>query len=144
MDVNTLDNKLDDVFSRLYSQYICLLSGSDVQEKESMRALFIKQEKLKISNILMMLSNKAKEPDKASASASTSNNTDGKQQSYLKKAEPPKWLGDPLEYADFKRKWVNQVSTAKLPPETELDRLRENIPSQAAKALFGETVMAKA
>ena len=31
-----------------------------------------------------------------------------------------------------------------MPPETELDRLRENIPSQAAKALFGETVMAKA
>ena len=48
-----------------------------------------------------MLSNKAKEPDKPSTAAFTSNYTDGKQQSYLKKAEPPRWLGDPLEFADF-------------------------------------------
>ena len=145
LDLNSLDDKIDDVFSKLYSQYICLLTGSDIQEKESMRALFIKQEKLKISNVLLMLSKKAKEPDKSSsASGFSSFTSEGKQMSYLKKADPPKWQGDPLEFADFKRRWINQVTTAKLPPETELDRLRENIPSQAAKALFGETIMAKA
>ena len=141
LDLNTLDNKIDDIFNRLYSQYICLLSDHEAKEKESLRSIFIKQEKLKISNSLLMLSNKTKEPDKSSTG---SNFSDSKQQAYLKKADPPKWLGDPLEFADFKRKWVNQVSTAKMPPETELDRLRENIPSQASKALFGETVVAKA
>ena len=50
-------------------------------------------------------------------------------------------MGDPLEFADFKRKWTNQVSSAKMPPETELDKLRENVPTQAAKALYGETVI---
>ena len=142
-DLNTLDNKIDDIFNRLYSQYICLLNDSEAKEKESVRALFIKQEKLKISNTLLLLSKKAKEPDKSSSS-SPSNSSDSKQLTYLKKADPPKWLGDPLEFADFKRKWVNQVSSANLLPEAELDRLRENVPKQAAKALFGENVVAKA
>ena len=144
-DLNSLDSKLDDVLNRLYSQYICLLSGSEIEEKESVRAQYIKQEKLKISNILLELSKKAKEPDKTSSTLTTSPSSSvSKQSSYLKKADPPKWLGDPLEFADFKRKWINQVSSANLPSETELDRLRENVPSQAAKALFGETVMTKA
>ena len=143
LDLNNLDNKIDDIFNRLYSQYICLLSDSEAKEKESLRSLFIKQEKLKISNTLLILSKKAKEPDRTSSS-SPSNSNDSKQQTYLKKADPPKWLGDPLEFADFKRKWVNQVSSANMLPEAELDRLRENIPSQAAKALFGETIVAKA
>ena len=96
LDLNTLDNKIDDIFNRLYSQYICLLSDSEAKEKESIRALFIKQEKLKISNTLLLLSNKTKEPDKTS-SGFTSNSSDSKQLAYLKKADPPKWLGDPLE-----------------------------------------------
>ena len=108
LDLKTLDDKIDDVFSRLYSQYICLLSGSDLQEKESLRAQFIKKEKLKISNILMMLSKKSKESVRSSSASVTS--SDSKQMSYLKKADPPKWQGDPLEFADFKR--INQVSTA--------------------------------
>ena len=33
---------------------------------------------------------------------------------------------------------------ANLPPESELDRLRESIPIQASKALFGEKDMSKA
>ena len=143
-DLNTLDNKIDEVLNRLYSQYICLLSDSEIKEKEATRALYVKQEKLKISSILMILSKKAKEPDKPSPQAISTGGSGGREQTYLKKADPPKWLGDPLDFADFKRKWINQVSTAKMPPETELDRLRENVPTQAAKALFGETVMAKA
>ena len=144
-DLNNLDNKIDEVLSKLYSQYICAVGDTEVQEKEATRALYIKTEKIKISGILMMLSKKAKEPDKPASLTSTVGSGGGsKEQTYLKKADPPKWFGDPLDFADFKRKWVNQVSSAKMPPETELDRLRENIPAQAAKALFGETIMAKA
>ena len=144
-DLNNLDNKIDEVLSKLYSQYICAVGDTEVQEKEATRALYIKTEKIKISGILMMLSKKAKEPDKPASLTSTVGSGGGsKEHTYLKKADPPKWFGDPLDFADFKRKWVNQVSSAKMPPETELDRLRENIPAQAAKALFGETIMAKA
>ena len=86
----------------------------------------------------------AKKAAYVKVTTSSTNVSETKQQSYLKKADSPKWLGDPLEFADFKRRWINQVSTANLPPESELDRLRENVPSQAAKAFFGETVMADA
>ena len=41
-------------------------------------------------------------------------------------------------------KWKSQVSTANLPPESELDRLRDNVPLQATKALYGESSMEKA
>ena len=86
----------------------------------------------------------AKKAAYVKVTTSSTNVSETKQQSYLKKADSPKWLGDPLESADFKRRWINQVSTANLPPESELDRLSENVPSQAAKAFFGETVMADA
>ena len=42
------------------------------------------------------------------------------------------------------RKWKSQVSKENLPHEAELDRLRENVPVQAAKALYGESDMAQA
>ena len=77
-DLNTLDNKIDDIFNRLYSQYICLLNDSEARDKESVRALFIKQEKLKISSTLLLLSKKVKEPTKSSSS-SPSNSSDSKQ-----------------------------------------------------------------
>ena len=59
-DLNTLDNKIYEVLSKLYSQYICVIGDFEVQEKEATRALYIEQEKIKISSILMMLSKKAK------------------------------------------------------------------------------------
>ena len=49
-----------------------------------------------------------------------------------------------MDFVDFMRKWKSQVSIENLPAESELDRLRENIPVQAAKALYGETEMSKA
>ena len=66
-----------------------------------------------------------------------------KEQTYLKKLDPPKWNGDLIEFAEFKRKWQSQVSKANLPADSELDRLRESIPLQASKTLFGESSMDK-
>ena len=60
---------------------------------------------------------------------------------YLKKIEPPTFKGDIVEYADFVRKWKAQVGKAGLSSESELDRLRDNVPLQASKALYGETTM---
>ena len=141
-DLADLDNKMDDSLNKVYYQYISLLSESEVKEKEAMRKEFIQREKLNISNILIKLSKKLKETSTVTTSPSAYSVEKGS--TYLKKADPPKWEGDPLDFADFKRKWLNQVSTAKMPPETELDRLRENIPIRASKSLFGETQMDKA
>ena len=146
LDLNTLDNKIDEVLPRLFNQYASLLTKSEIEEKDTVRSEFCSREKGRISSILLSLSKKIIEP--AATTPSTRSPSSSvfaeKPTTYLKKADPPKWEGDPLEFADFKRKWENQVSTANMTPEAELDRLRENIPKQAAKALFGETVMLNA
>ena len=54
-------------------------------------------------------------------------------QTFFKKLDPPKFLGDCLEYLEWKTKWKAVVSTCEQPPEFELDRIKENIPEQARK-----------
>ena len=106
-----------------------------------MKTEFINKEKPRIANLLLILSQKVKDISPSAAGNSHSTHDKKDQTTFLKKAEPPKWTGDPIDFADFMRRWKSQVSTAKLPPESELDRLRENIPTQASKALFGEKEM---
>ena len=140
-DLYNLDNKLDSYFNQLVNQMICVLPEHDVDEKELTRKEYLKREKLRIDNLLLMLSSKVKTESKPSLSTSVH---EKKEQTFLKKTEPPKWGGDPVEFADFARKWKSQVSKANLPAESELDRLRESVPAQASKALFGESDMNKA
>ena len=64
-----------------------------------------------------------------------------KEQTYLKKIDPPEFDGDIIGYPDFKRKWKANVSNAHLSVEGELDRLKDNIPEQAAKLIFSEATM---
>ena len=96
------------------------------------------KEKTRIDSLLISLSKKAKE---VSPRVAASNSGERKENTFLKKTEPPKWEGDPVYFADFMRKWKAQVSTSNLPEESELDRLRDSIPDQAAKALYGEKEM---
>ena len=63
------------------------------------------------------------------------------EQTFLKKTDPPKFEGDMVTYPDFRRKWKANVSKANLSAESELDRLRDNVPEKAAKMLFGEATM---
>ena len=60
-----------------------------------------------------------------------------REQVYLEKTKPPRFTGDDLEYAEFKRKWASQVNKANLPEETELDKLRDSIPKDAKDQLYG-------
>ena len=62
----------------------------------------------------------------------------------LKRIDPPKYTGDIIEFPDFQRKWKATVGKAKFSQEAELDRLRENVPEEAAKMLVGETTIAGA
>ena len=88
-----------------------------------------------------MLSSNVKTESKPSLSTSVH---EKKEQTFLKKTEPPKWGRGPVEFADFAIKWKSQASKANLPAESKLDRLRESVPAQASKALFGESDMNKA
>ena len=59
-----------------------------------------------------------------------------KEQVYLEKTKPPKFNGDDLEFAEFKRKWLSQVHRANLPEESEMDKLRDAIPREAKDQLY--------
>jgi hypothetical protein len=144
-DLHAIDDKIDGFLNNLINQYVALLDGTEARDKEAMRAEVTKKENIRISNLLLMLSKKIKETAPApSFSSSGSAPSEKKEQTFLRKTDPPKWDGDPVNFADFMRKWKSQVSPANLPSESELDRLRDNIPVQAAKALFGESEMSKA
>ena len=144
-DLHAIDDKIDGSLCNLISQYVALLDDSETLEKEAMRVNFTKREKIRISNLLIILSKKIKGNTPSTNSGGFTNvPSDRKEQTFLRKIDPPKWDGDPINFADFMRKWKTQVSTANLPSESELDRLRDSIPVQAAKALFGESEMPKA
>ena len=143
--LNTFDEKIDNTYNSLVNQYMGYLDETEINEKEALRSAFTKTEKARISSLLIALPKKIKDSSAAQAASSPCASSFGlKEQTYLKKTEPPVWEGDPILFADFKRKWLSQVTPARLPAESELDRLRENIPQQAAKALFGEKEMSKA
>ena len=68
---------------------------------------------------------------KPPTATSSKDNDKPKEQVFLEKTKPPKFNGDVLEFAEFKRKWMAQVNKANLPEESELDKLRDNIPREA-------------
>ena len=63
---------------------------------------------------------------------------------HLEKSKPPKFNGDITEYPEFKRKWQNIVGKASLPELSEIERLKENIPSDARGQLYGVETKVKA
>ena len=123
-DLHALNGKIDTYFNNLVNQYVVLLKDEEVEEKELMRKTYINKEKVRIDNLLLELSKKVKDNSKSSVIRDAT--FERKEQTFLKKTEPPRWNGDPVEFSDFVRKWKSQVSTANLPAEAELDRLREN------------------
>ena len=60
-----------------------------------------------------------------------------REQVQLEKTKPPKFNGEDIEFPEFQRKWTSLVTKANLPEETELDKLRDNIPKEAKEQLFG-------
>ena len=65
-------------------------------------------------------------------------------QVHLEKSKPPKFRGEETDYPEFKRKWQNIVGNANLPEESEIDKLRDSLPSDAADQLYGVTTIVKA
>ena len=141
-DLFNIERKLESNFCNVFNQYICLLSDAEVQEKELVKDNFIATTKSKLDSLHIMLNKKVRDVPLPSSTSTTSGFVDRKtDQTYLKKLDPPDFKGDIVEYTDFVRKWKAQVGKAGLSQESELDRLRDHVPSQASKALYGETTM---
>ena len=56
---------------------------------------------------------------------------------FFKKQDPPRFQGDCIEYMEWKKRWVSQVSSHHPPDEFEIDLLKRHIPEEGRKKLFG-------
>ena len=110
---------------------------------------FSKQQNSDLDYCSMLLVRKAmakeeKEEKPSLSSGSTSRADKPREQVFLEKTKPPRFNGDDLDFPEFSRKWASQVSRANLPEETELDKLRDNIPKDAKDQLYGLTKLDEA
>ena len=137
-----LGDRLNGGLQSLVIQCLTLLDSSEADLKNALHSQFMTQYRTKLGDIGRQVVEKSEAVGVSPLSKSDDRNKG--EQSYLKKMEPPKFEGDELKYPDFKRKWLASVSKAHLSPESELDRLRDNVPDQASKMLFGEVTMAGA
>ena len=97
---------------------------------------FCNTEAAKIDSVLLMICRKI--PDTPESTASNLHtSSSGRSQVHLEKSKPPKFKGDETDYPEFKRKWESIVSKANLPEDSEVDKLRDSIPPDAADQLYG-------
>ena len=56
---------------------------------------------------------------------------------YFKKQDPPRFKGDCLDYVEWKKQWLSQVSSHSPPKEFEIDLLKRHLPDEGKKKLYG-------
>ena len=122
---SSFSDRLNNGLQGLVLQCLPLMDETDVKEKSEMHNAFLTKSRGILSNISCKIVENS--VPKAAASAPVTVPA-VKEQTYLKKIDPPKFAGDIIDYPDFKRKWRANVSNAHLPVEGELDRLKDNIP----------------
>ena len=137
MDLYTIETKIDEKYLDLSNLCASFLSDKLLEEHRLSKKNFVSEEKAKIDSLNCLLNKKIIDSSPSSSTFHSSK----KEQSYLKKVDPPTFKGDIVGYADFVRKWKAVVSKAGLSEEGELDRLKDHVPTQAAKALYGESTM---
>ena len=123
----------------LFEQLLKLVEDSEAETLESEFVEFTSLQSARIDSIEMAIVAKTKESPAAVSAGRPSSS--GSNRTYLKKVEPPKFLGDMLDFPEFKRRWIANVTNENLDSEAELDRLRDNVPDQAKKMLIGEKSM---
>ena len=105
---------------------------------------FYNTETAKVDSVLLMICKKIPDPPATIPTKIQTSSNIGREQVHLEKSKPPKFKGDETEYPEFKRKWESIVAKANLPEESEVDKLRDSIPVDAADQLYGVTKKAKA
>ena len=137
--IATLNERLNVHLRDLALQCFSYLDQKTAEAKNNEYMEFVANNRDKISEIFATVSERAKKVTVTSGSDKL--DSDRTAQTFLKKMDPPKFDGDETTYPDFKRKWQAHVSKSNLSPESEIDRLRDNVPSQASKLLYGELTM---
>ena len=56
---------------------------------------------------------------------------------FFKKQDPPRFKGDCLDYIEWKKQWLSQVSSHSPPSEFEIDLLKRHLPEEGKKKLYG-------
>ena len=118
-------------------QVLPLLEDAESTKKNTVFIQFLSVQRSKLRKILESIEEKVE----MKLPISSQGDNTRPEQTFLKKTDPPKFDGDMVTYPDFRRKWKANVSKANLSAESELDRLRDNVPEKAAKMLFGEATM---
>ena len=132
--------------------------SSDTDETESKQTLlkrfqrFLVEQQEILDNCSSMLCVKVKTDDPSLESKFSMSGVSAhlpivpqpREQVFLEKSKPPQFNGEDIDFPEFKRKWTAIVTKAKLPIETELDKLRDNIPKDAKEQLFGVTSLEEA
>ena len=138
----SLSDRLNVGLQSLVMQCLPMIEDGEADLKNTLHNQFMSVQRSKLAEISSQIAEKSeKKPVTAAYSVEQKSSKD---QTFLKKIDPPKFDGEEISYPDFKRKWIANVSKSNLSPESELDRLRDNVPPQAAKMLFGEVTMAGA
>ena len=135
-------SSLLDIFSRinvrlqkLAEDLIRVSEDAEGKVVQNELADFSSLERARVDSMEMSLVTKIKE---VASSTVRSSGQSGSSHTYLKKQDPPRFGGDILDFPEFKRRWGSQVHSEKLEEQSELDRLRDNIPDAAKKMLTGE------
>ena len=76
-------------------------------------------------------------PDLHNSQLAPNQSSKPREQVFLEKTKPPRFNGEDVDFPEFRRKWTSQVTKANLPTETEIDKLRDNLPKDAKEQLFG-------
>ena len=109
---------------------------------------FLDLESARIDSILLQICSKIPEQkefkEPTTTTAPPRAKVDDHERVHLEKSKPPKFKGDITEYPEFKRRWKNIVGKARLPPEAEIERLKECVPVEAKDQLYAIEEMAKA
>ena len=137
--LSNISTRIDEKLQRLYEQILPFLSDTESTTFQGEYGEFITLQKARIDSIEMSIVTKTKE-----SHAAVSGRTSGSGHTYLKKVDPPKFSGDILDFPEFKRKWAAIVTRENLEQESELDRLRDQVPETARKMLIGEKSLTNA
>ena len=132
LDIST---RIDVRLQKLVEDLIKVSDDAEVVTIQEEMSDFTSMERARVASLEMCLVTKIKE---AAASTVRGSGQSSSSHTYLKKQDPPKFLGDILEFPEFQRRWNSQVHSEKLEEQAELDRLRDNIPDAAKKMLTGE------
>ena len=126
--------RIDTRLQQMVEQMVLMCDVTEGEKLSNSIVEFTSTQRARIDSLELTIAQKTREAFSSSSRQSSSH-------TYLKKQDPPVFKGDIIDYPEFKRRWATQVHNENLPQESELDRLRDNIPESAKKMLVGEKLL---